>query len=168
MFGTTARMGLASSMIPHSVLATAVLRTEEELESLLASASTNEEECVDDPDELPKSTKTSGPETYAVNVKKRTTAIQKKQSAAKDALTEQAAKMVKLSKERHREAEVGETVRIPIPDVDRARGDFHNVLGVVLSCTDSNYKIGTKFGKLNQLYTRNQFTTCNDQFVSSP
>ena len=75
--------------------------------------------------------------------------------------------MLKLSKERYRDAKVGETVRSPVPDVDQARVDLQNVLGVVLSNNDGAYEIGSKFGKLNQSCSRNQFIVCNDQFLSA-
>ncbi|KAK7602738.1 hypothetical protein V9T40_006712 [Parthenolecanium corni] len=103
----------------------------------------------------------------AEHVERRTAAFKRTRAGAKEALTQQATKMLKLSKERYRDAEVGETVRIPIPDVDRARADLRNVLGVVLSHTDGVYEIVTHFGKLNQLYSRNQFTICTDQFLSA-
>jgi hypothetical protein len=75
--------------------------------------------------------------------------------------------MIKLLKERFKDAEVGETVRIPVPDVDRVGADLRNIiLGAVFSCTDGGNEIGTQFGKLNQHYSRNQFTICNETFLS--
>ncbi|KAK7573634.1 hypothetical protein V9T40_010825 [Parthenolecanium corni] len=224
MFGTATRMGLASTPIPHNILSMRTLRTEEELEELLASISTVQEgpECQNDNNSAsdtvakdskadtaeqlerrtaaikrtqagtkellvlaPISTVQEGPECQnhnnsasdtvakdskadtAEHVERRTAAIKRTRAGAKEVLTQQATKMLKLSKERYRDAEVGETVRIPIPDVDRARADLRNVLGVVLSHTDGVYEIGTHFGKLNQLYSRNQFTICTDQFLSA-
>lgn len=99
----------------------------------------------------------------AINVIKQ---VRRTRTEAKEAFTQQATKMIKLSKERYRNAEVGETVRIAIPDVDRARADLRNILGVVLSCSDGVYEIGTQFGKLNQHYSRNQFTICIESFLS--
>ncbi|KAK9712776.1 hypothetical protein QE152_g24731 [Popillia japonica] len=61
---------------------------------------------------------------------------------------------------------IGETVRIPIPDVDRARSDLRNILGVILVVEDNNYSIGTKLGKLQQMYSRNQFTICKQSMVA--
>jgi hypothetical protein len=49
--------------------------------------------------------------------------------------------MLKLSKKKFSEVQVGTTVRVPIPDVDRARGSPRNVLAVVGSVEDGLYKI---------------------------
>nr|CAH7713569.1 unnamed protein product [Callosobruchus chinensis] len=58
-------------------------------------------------------------------------------------------------------AEMGDTVRLPVPDVDRGRGDPRNVLGVVMAVEDDMYyKIGTEKGTLPQLLTRNQLSIC--------
>ncbi|OWR48203.1 KRAB-A domain-containing protein 2 [Danaus plexippus plexippus] len=36
-----------------------------------------------------------------------------------------------------------------------------------MSVTDHNlYKLGTKYGVLNQLYSRNEFTVCEEKFVN--
>ncbi|KAK9685207.1 hypothetical protein QE152_g38215 [Popillia japonica] len=67
---------------------------------------------------------------------------------------------------RDKRGKIGETVRIPIPDVDRARGDLRNILGVILAVEDNNYSIGTKVGKLQQMYSRNQFTICKQSMVA--
>jgi hypothetical protein len=49
--------------------------------------------------------------------------------------------MLKLSKKKISEVQVGTTVRVPIPDVDRARGSPRNVLAVVGSVEDGLYKL---------------------------
>jgi len=44
---------------------------------------------------------------------------------------------------------VGENVAIPIPMVDRGRGDPRNILGVILDCDEHNiYTIAVKTGKI--------------------
>jgi hypothetical protein len=43
---------------------------------------------------------------------------------------------------------------IPIPMVDRGKGDPRNLLAVVLSREEHGYKLGTKSGVLRGLYTR--------------
>jgi len=40
-------------------------------------------------------------------------------------------KMMKLSKEKFAQLEIGTTVRVTVPDVDRARGSPRNILAVV-------------------------------------
>ncbi|XP_046683489.1 uncharacterized protein LOC124369516 [Homalodisca vitripennis] len=60
----------------------------------------------------------------------------------------------------------GVTVRVPIPDVDKGRGDLRNILAVVMDTTeDGFYKLGTANGVLKQLYARSQFTVCQKSLV---
>ncbi|KAI1728786.1 hypothetical protein DdX_00989 [Ditylenchus destructor] len=61
---------------------------------------------------------------------------------------------------------VGQTVRIPIPPVDRAKTDPRNLLGVVMQEEDGFYRIGTDHGILSQQYSRNQIEPSSSQFVS--
>ncbi|GFO14781.1 integrase core domain protein [Plakobranchus ocellatus] len=52
-------------------------------------------------------------------------------------------------------------VRVPIPDVDKGRGDSRNLFAVVLNMTeDGFYHLGTDQGVLKQLYARAEFTVC--------
>lgn len=53
-------------------------------------------------------------------------------NAAKEAQTKQAEKMLKNSGKRFPPQEIGATVMVPIPDVDRGRAEFGNVKTVVL------------------------------------
>jgi hypothetical protein len=51
--------------------------------------------------------------------------------------------------------DVGGNVILPIPDVDTAKADLRNLVGVVLERNeDSLYRIGTKEGVVNKLYCR--------------
>ena len=52
-------------------------------------------------------------------------------------------------------------------EVDCGRCDSRNMLGVIMEIdlTKDLYKIGTKDGILNLLYTRNQFTICKEGTV---
>jgi hypothetical protein len=53
-------------------------------------------------------------------------------------------------------------VRIPVPEFDRSKVDHRNILGVVLEADQNGlYKIGTKDGTLQQLYSRNQIEPCS-------
>ncbi|CAI6372621.1 unnamed protein product [Macrosiphum euphorbiae] len=61
-------------------------------------------------------------------------------------LKTQANRMKEASEKRFCEAKVDETVKIKIPDVDRARSDLRCILGVNLAVHDDNYKIGTTEG----------------------
>ena len=51
----------------------------------------------------------------------------------------QAIKMKLLSGQSYSEASVGTIVRIPIPEVDRGRGDIRSVLAVVMENTGKDF-----------------------------
>ncbi|CAG2205572.1 unnamed protein product [Mytilus edulis] len=72
----------------------------------------------------------------------------------------QAEKMVARSNQILRPVQVGDNVTVPIPSVDRGRGDQRNLLCIVLEHDQTNdqFKLGTKDGILNGSYSRNQFT----------
>ncbi|CAI6358371.1 unnamed protein product [Macrosiphum euphorbiae] len=79
----------------------------------------------------------------------------------------QAINMKTRSNKKFPPALVGNTVRVPISDVDRGRGEAHNVLACVLEVTeDGFYRLGNKTGVLKQLYARSQFTVCQQNFVA--
>lgn len=63
-------------------------------------------------------------------------------------------------------AHLGDTVRVPIPDFDKGKGDSRNVLAVVMKVSeDGFYQLGTVNGILKQLYSRSQFTVCPKKLV---
>ncbi|CAG4935631.1 unnamed protein product [Colias eurytheme] len=71
-------------------------------------------------------------------------------------LQKQANKMLDVSSAKYPMAAIGDTVRVRVPEVDRARSDGRNMLATVIELTANNlYKLGTKQGVLNQLYSRN-------------
>jgi hypothetical protein len=66
--------------------------------------------------------------------------------------------MVKRLRVELKFGEIGDNVSIPIPMVDRGRGDPKNILGVILDCDEQNmYTIAVKSGVIGSKYTRNQF-----------
>ena len=80
--------------------------------------------------------------------------------------SQQADKMLELSSRRFGEAEVGTTVLLAIPDVDKGRCEFPNLLCVVLEKSAGGlYKLGCKTGKLDSLYSRNQFSPTITAFL---
>ena len=80
--------------------------------------------------------------------------------------SQQADKMLELSSRRFGEAEVGTTVLLAIPDVDKGRCEFPNLLCVVLEKSAGGlYKLGCKTGKLESLYSRNQFSPTMTSFL---
>ncbi|XP_050508951.1 uncharacterized protein LOC126886146 [Diabrotica virgifera virgifera] len=65
-------------------------------------------------------------------------------------------------------AKIGDTVRLPVSDVDRGRADVRNILGVVTTVDDNMYyKIGTEKGTLPHLFTRNQFSVCPAPLIAT-
>ena len=54
-----------------------------------------------------------------------------------------------------------------IPEFDQRRGDHSNLLAAVLSENDEMYKLGTKHGKLEGSYSRNQFHLCDEKFLKA-
>ena len=51
---------------------------------------------------------------------------------------------------------VGDNVAVPIPSVDRGRGDPRNILGVILAVENGQYTIGFPSGILKGKYSRHQ------------
>jgi hypothetical protein len=79
-------------------------------------------------------------------------------SARKEAhenLNKQAKRMKMVSDATHSPVDVGGNVTLPIPEVDRAKADLRNLVGVVLERNeDGLYGIRTKEGVVNKLYCR--------------
>jgi hypothetical protein len=93
--------------------------------------------------------------------------IYSKRVAAKENLLLQATKMLRTSKRKFPPAQIGDTVRIQVPDVDRGRTDPRNVLAVVAGIENSDfYRLANKHGTLKQLFTRNQFAICKEKLLS--
>ncbi|CAG2199865.1 unnamed protein product [Mytilus edulis] len=90
----------------------------------------------------------------------RSECIQRERHASGSNLSKQAEKMVARSNQILRPVQVGDNVTVPIPSVDRGRGDPRNLLCIVLEHDQTNdqFKLGSKDGILNGSYSRNQFT----------
>ena len=81
---------------------------------------------------------------------------------ARDGLMKQAERMVKRSRVINSPGKVGDNVTVPVPLVDRGRGDSRNILGVIIDRDENDlYRIAVKGGILNGKYSRNQFDLCN-------
>ena len=86
---------------------------------------------------------------------------------AGESLKLQAKKMTKLSDKKYPSAEVGDSVKVRVPDVDRSRCNARNILGVITTIDENgSYKIGTKFRAIDTSYSRNQFSICNEPVIS--
>jgi len=92
--------------------------------------------------------------------------IENERSNSKLSLEQQAKKMKFRSINKFPPCNVGDTVRVKLPDVDRSKGDPQNVLFAVVSISDNQYyELGNKNGTLHQLYSRNQFTICSEPLI---
>jgi len=73
----------------------------------------------------------------------------------------QAERTVKRSRVEMVAGKVGDSVAVPIPLVNRGRGDPRNILGIVLDRNENDlYTICVKGGILRGEYSRNQFDVC--------
>ncbi|XP_068206257.1 uncharacterized protein [Palaemon carinicauda] len=95
--------------------------------------------------------------------------IKRRQCEAADAQTSQAERMEKRSRVDLRAGEQGDNVAVPVPLVDRGRGDPRNILGVIIDRrkdTDQ-YRIAIKVGILSGLYSRNQLDLCPQRLLNT-
>lgn len=165
MFGCHPRHGLSASKLPSEVLEN--LETEEDLQCAIEQIQEQQENEIEsngnrNPDENEINQNFSSDETFVdgddyllTDLDKSTEAIKKQRNEAFHCLEEQAKRMKKNSDQIHPPVEKGTSVRIPIPDLDRGRGDARSILGVVLEVVDDGfYRIGTRNGILKQLFSR--------------
>lgn len=139
MFGIEPRVGLTTSALSSDVLQN--INDEDDLVSIIEDMN----ERLSEHETFDEGENEAGPS--AVN-------ITSSRKEARENLSKQAKKMKRISDATHPPVEVGDNVIIPIPDVDRAKADFRNVIGVVLEKNEDLHKIGTKDGKLDKLYCR--------------
>ncbi|XP_072380587.1 uncharacterized protein [Diabrotica undecimpunctata] len=108
-----------------------------------------------------------GHEEDGTEVEKTSKKIQEIRDLAKQSLIKQADRMLKHSNDRFPVANVGKSVRVQIPEVDKVKADSRNIIVIIISVEDERlYKLGTKHGILNQVYARNEFTTCKETLIS--
>lgn len=92
--------------------------------------------------------------------------ITTQRTGAKSNLEKQADRMQSKCVEYYTSVETGTTVRLVVPDADRDRGEARSVLAVVLRKRDDAYKLGTRFGILQQHYMRSQFVVCKEKLLN--
>ncbi|KAK3926552.1 Triosephosphate isomerase [Frankliniella fusca] len=89
------------------------------------------------------------------------------QAAAREGFLAEAARMNRTSERRLPEANVGDTVAIPVADVGRFEGAPRNVMGVVQRVSDNWLgRVSNEHGFLERLLTRNQFALSKEKFVN--
>lgn len=81
-------------------------------------------------------------------------------------MEEQAERMLAASRQRFEEAKVGQSVVVPIADVDRGRLNSRNLMAVVIEINDGLYKLATKDGVLDRLYVRSELELCEQPFLN--
>ena len=129
-----ARIGLTSSSLPNEFMST----IESETDLFAVFEDTAEAEDI---------TTQSSCDTDSID--SRTAQITQRRLEASIAPKEQVERMVK-SRVDIQAGTIGDNVAVPIPGVDRGRGDPRNILGVVDNKTDNDqYKIAVKGGLLN-------------------
>ena len=75
--------------------------------------------------------------------------------------------MTKTSARLHPAPKIGDTVLVPLADVDRSKGDPRNIMAVVVDVKDNNLiQVGNEHGVLRNLLSRNQYSIAKNNFVS--
>jgi hypothetical protein len=75
--------------------------------------------------------------------------------------------MIKRSRLEHVAGDIGYNVAIPIPLVDRGRGDPRNILGLILDRHENDlYRIAVRAGVLSGKYSLNQFDLRNQRLIT--
>ncbi|XP_025190879.1 uncharacterized protein LOC112591321, partial [Melanaphis sacchari] len=145
MFGFPVRLGVISVGFTSDKIAN--LNTEEDIETIINSQLKT---FLDDDIDL-------------VNQQQENILSAREESAK--CLEKQAYKMIKTSNRKLKSINVGTTVRIPIPDVNRARGSPQNLLAVVTKVQDDLYKLCTENGYLKHKYTLTDIVPCDENFL---
>lgn len=89
--------------------------------------------------------------------------IRRERHNSGSAMATQANKMLMRSNRLLRPVSEGDNVLVPIPSVDRGRGDTRNLLCYVLNVSHDSYKLGTAYGILDTMFTWSQFITTTFQ-----
>lgn len=94
--------------------------------------------------------------------------IKRNRSLAYAGQMSQAERMVKRSRLHLKAGEEGDNVAVPIPAVDRGRGDPRNILGIITArdLDTDLYRIAVKPGILCGQYSRNQFDLCPQRLLT--
>ena len=93
--------------------------------------------------------------------------IKRNRKRAQDAMICQAERMVKRSRVEHVPGDIGDNVTVPIPLVDRGRGDPRNIMGVIIDRDNNDmYRIAVRAGVLKGKYSRNQFDLCAHKLLT--
>ncbi|KAK6175839.1 hypothetical protein SNE40_014219 [Patella caerulea] len=163
LFGSDARIGLSSSTNPREILEK--LQLEDDRLAATESPPSNTNDSIVASGELPVAT-AADDDSDPLLVSQDPVSLQhdiivENRKSAREAQEEQAQRMVKRNKRVFGPVSVGDNVTVPIPYVDRGRGDPRNLIGVVTEISDNDmFTIAVNGGVLNGKYSRNQFDVC--------
>ena len=188
MFGEDPKVGLTSSSLPPEILER--LQFEDDLLALYQAPSSdttavhNNELPPATSEQLPPSppaisqpfTSFQAPSVQhhhnpsplnSTPLDKRLEDIANQRKRACESQLSQAERMVKRSRIDLKAGEAGDNVAVPIPMVDRGRGDPRNILGVIVDRDEHDmYRIAVKAGILSKKYSRNQFDLCPQRLLN--
>jgi hypothetical protein len=120
------------------------------------SSTTSSSATVDHQDVIPSTSS-----TIAVQQDVTPDNIKTSRQRARQAMMSQAERMVKRSRVEFVPGNPGDNVTVPVPLVDRGRGDSRNLLGIILDRDENDlYRIAVRAGILKGKYARNQFDLC--------
>ena len=88
----------------------------------------------------------------------------------RDGIEQQASKMIKATSSSSLYPEINDCVNITVPQIDRPKKmSMQNFIGIILSIEEKAghklYNIGTKYGCVRPLLSRNQFEVCRRRDV---
>ncbi|XP_050065514.1 KRAB-A domain-containing protein 2-like [Aphis gossypii] len=163
LFGRKAQLGLTSIALPENILKT--LNSENDLQQAISSLELVNNELTEteiSEDNILEQASTSS-ESVLEDIAVVQDKIKKNKKLAVSSLHHQAKRMKTDSILKYPVVSIGTNVMLPVPEVDRSKGDSRNIIGVIMEVTtDDLYKIGTKNGIIAQLFSRNQFSSCDE------
>jgi hypothetical protein len=173
LFGGNPRVGLRSTTLPTEILERLVTEDDffaafqpgpSQADDVAPAPSTPAAEANDiapvdsESAPVPSTSNDSAPELSS---------IESSRKRARSRLIQQAQRMVKRSRLQHAPGNPGDNVTVPIPLVDRGRGDPRNIMGVILDRDNNDlYRIAVRGGILKGKYARNQFDLCTQILLS--
>ncbi|XP_068235499.1 uncharacterized protein [Palaemon carinicauda] len=178
MFGVNARVGLTSTSLPQDIIS--CLQSEQDLITILQQQETDADEPeteaeadVNEPEREPPKAEMNESEQepeplsqHQTNLDQLHNSISSPRLAESESQRQQAERMVKRSRTELVAGEIGDNIALPIPLVDRGRGDPRNILGVIVSRSmNDQYRVATKSGVLKESYSRNQFDICPERLL---
>ncbi|RNA40400.1 SCAN domain-containing 3-like [Brachionus plicatilis] len=108
------------------------------------------------------------PTTKISRIEKNAINIAQIESKCSENLKRNAEKMAQQHVHKLGEAKVGDTVQVPVPDVDRGPADLLNILAYITKINSKNmtYQLATKYGIIAGWHTRNKFHICKQKLLN--